>query len=134
MNPKCVLILHGLDRTHQANLISQAINGRLFPYGAFTVKTLESVILSGRPLNMKAEIDNAFAVIIMDHKNLFIDTLTGFSVKYANQKSIFVSIGNKTEAFIFWSWGFPSLRYGSDPHSPFWRDLREQLSRLFNPG
>jgi len=123
--------LHGLDNARHARLIESTIVKKLFPFGNFGVKTLESVILSGRPLNMKAEIDNAFAVIILDSNNLFIDTLTGFSVKYADRKSIFVFFGIKTASFLIWSWGFPTLELRSDSCSAFEENLKEQLSRLF---
>lgn len=128
MEHKHLLILHDPSRSRTANLIASILIENIFPIEEFKVKTLESVILSGQPLNMKVEIDSAFAVLVLDSGNLFTDILTGFSTRYAIGKAICIFFSDeKTHDYILYAWGLPSLEYRPAPSSIFWQDLRTYL-------
>ncbi len=102
----------------------------------YKIITIQDLVLSGQPLNIKASVDNAFAVIIIDGHSVLNDTITAYAAQYANDdgKVLFVTIDpsmvedNKFALLV----GDESILSGisNDHNAQFWQSLREKLQSM----
>ena len=122
--PKHVFILHDPHGEYVADDLALKL-GR-----TYQVRTLKGELLSGQPLNLKALIDNAFAVIIVNGRNLLHESLTSYAAVYAVPKAVFVTGGETRPGFALLASGTEILEHFSRETAPFWNRLKAKLDEL----
>lgn len=128
-NQKHVLVLHDPDSFYYACLISAYL------VNEYKIVTIQDLVMGGQPLNMKASVDNAFAVVIIDGRHLFHDTITAYTAEYAQAtgKAVFV----QTE-FLVKDSKFAQLagddqiltNISGSQDATFWHLLKDKLKAL----
>lgn len=84
--------------------------------------TLQDVLLSGNPLNLKSLVDNAVTVLFLEDKYLFHDSITSALVSYAKEtgKAKPISFGNPGAGFTTEFQDFGILTYDYPIQTTFW--------------
>ncbi len=78
MNKKKVLIIHDGGATYFADIVSRNLADN-----NIEVQTLQEVLISGVPINIKTMIDNVSALIVLEGKVVLVDSITSACIAYA---------------------------------------------------